>query len=72
MIRATDLWLVWKFKEGGEQRGVEGKRVVGKRVEGNGSPPPCLDIFKISKGEWSNQPFPLFGYFKNQDGDERK
>ena len=30
---------------------VEGKRVVGRRVEGNGSPPPCLDVFKISKGE---------------------
>ena len=26
----------------------------GRRVEGNGSPPPCLDVFKISKGEGSN------------------
>ena len=43
-----------------------------RRVDGNGSPLPCLDVFKISKGEWSNQPFLLFGCFKNQDGDERK
>jgi len=40
-------------------------RVVGRRVEGNGSPPPYLDVFKISKGEGSNYPFPLFGCFKN-------
>ena len=26
-------------------------RVVGKRVEGNDSPPHCLDVFKISKGK---------------------
>ena len=26
----------------------------GRRVEGNGSPLPCLDVFKISKGEGSN------------------
>ena len=39
---------------GGEYSGVEGRRVVGRRVEGNGSPPPCLDVFKISKGEGSN------------------
>ena len=26
----------------------------GRRVEGNDSPPPCLDVFKISKGEGSN------------------
>ena len=63
---------VWKFREGGEQRGVEGKRVVGRRVEGNGSPPPCLDVFKISKGEGGNQSFPLFGCFKNWDGEEGK
>ena len=24
---------------------------MGKRVEGNGSPLPCLDVFKINKGE---------------------
>ena len=30
------------------------RRVVGRRVEGNGYPLPCLDVFKISKGEWSN------------------
>ena len=24
---------------------------MGRRVEGNGSPPPCLDVFKISKGK---------------------
>ena len=28
--------------------------VKGRRVEGNGSPPPCLDVFKIGKGKWSN------------------
>ena len=27
---------------------------MGRRVEGNGSPLPCLDVFKISKGENSN------------------
>ena len=25
--------------------------VVGRRVEGNAYPPPCLDVFKISKGK---------------------
>ena len=29
-------------------------RVVGMRVEGNGYPLPCLDVFKISKEEESN------------------
>ena len=29
-------------------------RVVGRRVEENGFPPPCLDVLKISKGEGSN------------------
>ena len=24
---------------------------MGRRVEGNGSPPSCLDVFKISKGK---------------------
>ena len=53
------LWPVWKFREGGEERRVEerrveGRRVVGKRVEKNGYPPPCLDVFKISKGERSD------------------
>ena len=33
---------------------VEGRRVVRRRVEGNGSPLPCLNVFKISKGEESN------------------
>ena len=37
-----------------ESRRGRGRRVVGRRVEGNGSPPPCLDVFKISKGEGSN------------------
>ena len=27
--------------------GVEGRRVVGMRVEENGYPPLCLDVFKI-------------------------
>ena len=33
---------------------VKGGRVVGRRVKGNGFPPLCLDVFKISKGEGSN------------------
>ena len=33
---------------------VERRRVVERRVKGNGYPPPCLDVFKISKGEGSN------------------
>ena len=66
------LQPIWKFRKEGEQRGVERRRVVDRRVEGNGSPPLCLDVFKISKGEGSNQSFPLFGCFKNQDGDEKK
>ena len=37
-----------------EREERRGKRVVGRRVEGNGSPPPCLDVFKISKGEGCN------------------
>ena len=31
--------------------GVEERRVVGRRVEGNDSLLPYLDVFKISKGE---------------------
>ena len=34
-----------------EESRVEGRRVVGKRVEENDYPPPCLNVFKISKGE---------------------
>ena len=33
---------------------VKRRRVVERRVEGNGFPPPYLDVFKISKGEGSN------------------
>ena len=33
--------------------GVKGRRVVERRVEGNDYPSPCLDVFKISKGEES-------------------
>ena len=56
--KAINLWSVWKFRErererGGERR-VEGMRVVERRVEGNNSPLPCLDVFKISNGEESN------------------
>ena len=36
---------------------------MGRRVEGNGSTPPCLDVFKISKGEGSN-----YHGFKNRTG----
>ena len=43
---------------------------MGKRVKGNGYPPSYLDVFKISKGEWSNQSFLLFECFKNQEGEE--
>ena len=39
-------------------------RVVGRRVEGNGSPPPYLDVFKISKGEGSNYPSPCLDVLK--------
>ena len=35
-------------------RGVEGRKVVEKRVEGNSYLPPYLDVFKINKGEGSN------------------
>ena len=44
ILPAKPLWPVWKFREGGEERGVEG----------NDYPPPYLDVFKISKGEESN------------------
>ena len=41
------LWHVWKFRERErESRGEESK--------GNCYPPLYLDVFKISKGEWSN------------------
>ena len=51
---SKDLWPVWKFRERGEKSGVEGRRVVGKRVEENHSPLSRLDVFKISKREGSN------------------
>ena len=51
---AQVLWHVWKFRDRGEGRGVEGRRVVERRVEGNDYPLPCLDFFKINKGEESN------------------
>ena len=35
------------------ERGVEGRRVVERRVEGNNYSPHCLDIFKI-KGDENN------------------
>ena len=35
----------------GEQRGVNGRKVMGRRVKGNGYPPPYLNVFKIKKGE---------------------
>ena len=40
-------------RERGEQRGVEGRRIMEKRVEWNGYPLPYLDILKI-KGEENN------------------
>ena len=54
------------------EREREREREEERRVEGNDSILPCLDVFKISKGELSNQSFPLFGCFKNYDEDERK
>ena len=65
-ITLQNEWPIWKFKVGGK-----GRRVVGRRVEGNGYPSPCLDVFKISKGKMNNQPLLLFGCFQNQDGNER-
>ena len=51
------LWLVWKFREGGEQRGGKQRRIVIlhlvwmflKLVKGKGaiSPSSCLDVLKI-------------------------
>ena len=35
------------FEREESRGGVEGRKVVERRVEGNGYPPPCLDIFKI-------------------------
>ena len=61
-----------EVQRGRRVEGVKRRRVVERRVKGNDSPSPCLDVFKISKGEQSNQSFPLFGCFKNQDGNERK
>ena len=29
-------------------------RVVGRRIEEIGYSPPCLNVFKISRGEWNN------------------
>ena len=46
--------LFGSLERGESKGGVEGKRVVGRRVKGNGYPPPCLDVFKISKGEGNN------------------
>ena len=37
---------------------------MGRRVEGNGSPPPCLDVFKISKGEGSISSSPYLNVLK--------
>ena len=33
------------------ERRVEGRGVVGRRVEENGYPPYCLDVFKIRREE---------------------
>ena len=52
--------------------GVKGRRVVEKRVEGNGYPLPCLNVFKISKGKWSNYLFLLIECFKNYDGELKR
>ena len=51
------LWLSLSLMaclEVSRMRRVEGRRVVERRVEWNGYPPPCLDVFKISKREGSN------------------
>ena len=41
MVPLHFVWIFLKL--------VRRKRVVKRRVEENGSPPPCLDVFKISK-----------------------
>ena len=42
----------------------EGRRIVGRRVEGNGSPPPCLNVFKINKGKRIISPSPCLDVLK--------
>ena len=37
---------------------------MGRRVEGNGFPPPCLDVFKISKGKGVISPSPCLDVLK--------
>ena len=37
---------------------------MGRRVEGNDYPPPCLDIFKISKGKRVLSPSSCLDIFK--------
>ena len=37
---------------------------MGRRVEGNGFPPPCLDVFKISKGKEVISPSPCLDVLK--------
>ena len=43
-ITLQNEWPIWKFREGGELRGVEG----------NGYLSHCFDVFKISKGKMNN------------------
>ena len=37
---------------------------MGRRVEGNDYPPPCLDVFKISKGKRVISPSPCLDVLK--------
>ena len=37
MDQVGNLWSVWKFRDEESRREVEGRRVVRRRVEGNGS-----------------------------------
>ena len=37
---------------------------MGRRVEGNSSTPPCLDVFKISKGKGVISPSPCLDVLK--------
>ena len=37
---------------------------MGRRVEGNGSPPLCLNVFKISKGNGVISPSPCLDVLK--------
>ena len=49
-----DVGLLYGLFGSTEREESRGEWVVRRRVEGNDYPPHCLDVFKISKWEWSN------------------